>query len=280
MAHDKSRIAIITNGNYFSNLALSHLLAKTLDKYEYYIVVTTGLRKGGGNRFIEALRLCKKWGWRYSTYKIATYLLPLLVQLFTRSPMFVRSTCQAMGVASRVHRSVNSPEVVKELQSFSPDLLISFSCPYKIKSIVLDMPTIGCLNVHSSLLPAYSGVCTYIHVLAEGETRTGVTIHEMVERFDAGQILNQADINIPQNISVFELFSEQCRLAGDLLHNAVEKCMRRRAIEGEAQDLARRSYRGEPVAADIERLRRNGYSLISWLDLKRLLCSRQTDARS
>jgi len=69
-------------------------------------------------------------------------------------------------------------------------------------------------------------------------------------------------------------------LAGDLLHNAVEKCMRRRAIEGEAQDLARRSYRGEPVAADIERLRRNGYSLISWLDLKRLLCSRQTDARS
>jgi len=275
---DKPRIALVTNGNYFSNLALSRLLALTKDKYNYRIIVTTGLRKERGNRLVEAVHLARKWGWRYSAYKISTYVLPMLAQLITGKPKFVGAACRSMGLAHEKHKTINAANVVGELQAFSPDLLISFSCPYKISSVVLDIPTIGCLNVHSSLLPAYAGVCTYVHVLAEGESKTGVTVHEMVEKFDAGRVLSQVEVNITKGISVFELFAGQCRAATDLLLRAVEGCIKRGTIEGDAQDLSLRSYCGEPTASDIGRLRCNGYSLMSPGDLKCLFGGRRAQA--
>lgn len=268
MVHERPRIVIVTNGNYFSHLALSPLLAATKNRYEYRVIVTTGLRKGSGNRVVEALRLSRKWGWRYTIYKSSTYVLPMLAQLFRRKPMFVHSACSATDLAFDIHSNINVPEVIDELKAFSPDLLVSFSCPYKISSRVLAIPTIGCLNVHSSLLPAYAGVCTYIHVLADGETKTGVTVHEMVERFDAGRILGQAEFDISAGSSVFGLFSRQCRMAGELLRHAIADCVKDGEIGGDPQDLSKRCYRGEPTSMDIKRLKRRGHILMSCEDIK------------
>ncbi|HYE78940.1 MAG TPA: formyltransferase family protein, partial [bacterium] len=269
----RPRVIIVTNGNYFANLALGPLLKRTRDRYHYQVVVTTGLRRPSGNRAQEALRLLRRWGLRYAVYKAATYALPSMVQAVTRRALFVRRTCEELDIPVHVVRNVNEEGPTQLIRGFGPDLLVSHSCPYRIRAHVLAIPGIGALNVHSSLLPEYAGVSTYIHVLAHGQTRTGVTVHEMVEEFDAGRILEQQVIEMPPRTSAFALFSEQSVVAGRLLALALDRCVAARRVEGNQQELERRSYFGDPTSQDIADLRRRGHRLLRVSDLSRLLRS-------
>ncbi len=178
------------------------------------------------------------------------------------NPRMVGCACSQMGLSTRRVRNVNHSETIAAIREFGPDILLSYSCPYKIQKPILDIPTIGCLNVHSSLLPAYAGICTYIHVLAHGEKTTGISIHEMLEKFDSGRIVNQASVNITPGISVLGLFSELSKMAGPMMVHSIDQIFQAGRIEGADQDLSFRTYFGEPSRADISRLRKNGYHLI------------------
>jgi folate-dependent phosphoribosylglycinamide formyltransferase PurN len=272
------RVLLVTNGNYFANLALGPLLSSTRHLYRYEVVVTTGLRRQGGNRLHEAVRLFRRWGLRYSTYKLATYALPALRQNVTGNPMFVSKTCQRLGIPVHLARNINEDGPCELVRRFQPHLLVSHSCPYRIKNHVLAIPTIGALNVHSSLLPEYAGVSTYIHVLAHGRSETGVTVHEMVEQFDAGRIVSQEVVTISPGMSAFALFSQQSIVAGRLLADALDLSVRSGRIEGRPQELDKRSYFGDPTAADVADLRRQGHRLIRPSDLPILLSGRQEPA--
>jgi methionyl-tRNA formyltransferase len=272
----RPRVAIVTNGNYFSNLGLSYLLERTASAYDYRVYVTSGLRRQQGNRLLEAKDLVGRWGVRYSSYKVATYALPLVAQAILRRPFFVSGSARRLGVPVEVVRNINDEAVAARLRAFAPDILLSYSCPYRIGNDVLGIPTVGSLNVHSSLLPRYAGVCTYVHVLADGETSTGVTVHEMVERFDAGRIVEQREVAIGDRTSVFALFSEQSRLVGPMLVDALAACVRLRSIPGAPQDAARRTYHGEPERADIARLRARGHRLMRTSDVAALVRTHRT----
>jgi hypothetical protein len=256
------RVTIVTNGSFFSNLGLRDLLASAGEDLTYQVFVTTGLRRASGNRAREAVQLLRRWGPRYSLYKVSTYLLPAVGEALGRGPLTVRSACGRLGIACHVVRNVNLSPAKDMIGEFGPDLLVSFACPYKIGDELLSLPRAGALNVHSSLLPRYAGVCTYIHVLAEGERTTGITVHEMVSRFDAGKIVSQEEIAIEPRMSVFQLFSRQCELGGLLLEEAIRQCLDIGHVEGREQDLAQRSYRREPTRRDIAQLRARGHRLL------------------
>ena len=263
------RVTIVTNGNFFSNVGLRRLLAA--DDSDLQVFVTTGLRKTSGNRAKEALNLLRRWGLRYTLYKVATYALPFVGEKVGRRALSVRTACERRGVTHHVVRSVNKQPALDLMREFAPDLLISFSCPYKIGEEVLAIPRIGSLNVHSSLLPAYAGVCTYIHVLADGQPVTGVTVHEMVSRFDAGRILAQQEVPIEPRTSVFSLFATQCDIASTLLDGAARRSLDTAAIGGAAQDFGQRTYRGEPTRSDVARLRGRGHRLLRAADTRMLV---------
>ena len=265
------RVTIITNGNFFSHVGLQELLARDGDDIELQVFITTGLRRTSGNRAKEALQLLRRWGIRYMSYKLTTYILPLVGEKLGRRTLTVRTACRKQGISCHVARSVNTTAARQVIGDFAPDLVVSFSCPYKIGDELLGLARVGCLNVHSSLLPAYAGVCTYVHVLADGQPVTGVTVHEMVSRFDAGKIVAQREVPITPGTSVFSLFSTQCRIVGHLLDGAVRECLDTAAISGAEQDLGQRSYRSEPTRDDIARLRRRGHRLLRARDALRLL---------
>ena len=73
------------------------------------------------------------------------------------------------------------------MQALQPDFL--FSCYYRhmLKQPLLDLPRLGALNLHGSLLPRYRGRCPVNWVLVHGETETGVTLHYMVAKADQGR---------------------------------------------------------------------------------------------
>ena len=85
----------------------------------------------------------------------------------------------------------NDPAFVAAMQALQPDWL--FSCYYRhmLKQPVLDLPRLGALNLHGSLLPRYRGRCPVNWVLVHGETETGITLHYMEAKADRGDIVAQ-----------------------------------------------------------------------------------------
>jgi folate-dependent phosphoribosylglycinamide formyltransferase PurN len=266
------RVCVVTNGSWFATQALGRLLTRTSERHEYSIVVTTGLRQPGSDgRASEAVRLLRRWGPRYFGYKILVNLLPQVLRFGGRHAVTLESICSRRGIPVSRASDVHEPDALREIERFGPDVLVSFSCPYRLRSEVLEVPRIGALNVHSSLLPAYAGIATYVHCLVNDEPRTGVTVHEMVERFDAGRIVGQRAIDIRPGTSVFELFKEQCLGGADLLVEALDEIAQLGRLTGRPQDLAERTYFGEPTRADIRALRRNGFVLATWKDLREIV---------
>jgi methionyl-tRNA formyltransferase len=111
----------------------------------------------------------------------------------------------------------NDPAFVAALAKLKPDFL--FSCYYRhmLKKPLLDLPRLGALNLHGSLLPRYRGRCPVNWVLVHGETETGVTLHYMEEKPDKGEIVAQKKVPITPEDTALTLFARMTAAAGDLM---------------------------------------------------------------
>lgn len=92
--------------------------------------------------------------------------------------------------------SVNSDCFKKEILKLNPDIIFVCSWSEKIKKEIFQLPKIGMINVHPSLLPKYRGPNPYAQVLFNDEKYTGVTFHLVSEKIDGGAILAQQDFKI------------------------------------------------------------------------------------
>ena len=84
-------------------------------------------------------------------------------------------------------------EPIKELQ---PDIIITCAYGQIISQVILDIPRLGCINIHASLLPKYRGGAPIHHVLINGEKETGITLMYMDKGMDTGDIIKKATIPI------------------------------------------------------------------------------------
>ena len=98
-------------------------------------------------------------------------------------------------------RSVNSVKFKNEILKLNPDIILVGSWSEKFKKPIINLPKIGTINCHPSLLPKYRGPNPYMRVIMNGETETGVTFHLMDENLDTGPILWQKKINIQQGFN-------------------------------------------------------------------------------
>lgn len=137
-------------------------------------------------------------------------------------------------------------ELVRELQ---PDLLLSFYYRNMIRQEVLDIPRLGALNMHGSYLPKYRGRVPVNWAVINGENETGATLHYMVAKPDAGDIVDQEKVEISFTDTAFEVFNKVTEAAVAVLRRAFEPL-----IEGRARrvpmDLALGSYFGGRKPAD------------------------------
>jgi methionyl-tRNA formyltransferase len=91
---------------------------------------------------------------------------------------------------------INQPENVERLRELAPDFIFSFYYRNMIKPEVLEIPKGGALNLHGSWLPRYRGRVPVNWAVIKGETETGATLHYMVEKPDAGDIVDQEKVKI------------------------------------------------------------------------------------
>jgi methionyl-tRNA formyltransferase len=102
---------------------------------------------------------------------------------------------------------INAPENIALLREIDPDFIFSFYYRNMIDKAVLDIPGRGALNMHGSLLPRYRGRVPVNWAIINGETETGATLHYMVEKPDAGDIVDQEKVPILFTDTALDLFN-------------------------------------------------------------------------
>jgi methionyl-tRNA formyltransferase len=103
---------------------------------------------------------------------------------------------------------VNEAKNISLLMEIQPDFIFSFYYRSMIKKEILDIPRRGALNMHGSYLPKYRGRVPVNWAVINGETETGATLHHMVEKPDAGDIVDQEKVDIAFTDSAFDVFNK------------------------------------------------------------------------
>lgn len=108
-----------------------------------------------------------------------------------------------------------------KIASLAPDLIITAAFGQFLPEKLLQIPRLGAINVHASLLPKYRGGAPVHYAIMNGEDKTGVTIMEMIKKMDAGAIYSQAEIPITKTDDVGTMFEKLSALGKDLLLNTL-----------------------------------------------------------
>ncbi|MDT2613084.1 methionyl-tRNA formyltransferase [Enterococcus dongliensis] len=115
-----------------------------------------------------------------------------------------------------------SPEMEK-IKELAPDLLITAAFGQFLPEKLLQVPKLGAINVHASLLPKYRGGAPVHYAIMEGESKTGVTIMEMIKKMDAGGIFSQQEIAITKQDDVGTMFEKLSQVGKELLLKTLPK---------------------------------------------------------
>lgn len=138
---------------------------------------------------------------------------------------------------------VNAPEWTAFIRHLAPEVFFSFYYRRMLSPALLSLATRGAYNLHGSLLPAYRGRCPVNWVLINGETRTGVTLHHMIDRPDAGDIVAQREVDIELQDTALDLYQKLGRSA-ELLLRDVLPMIRKGIAPRHPQDLSKGRYYG------------------------------------
>lgn len=146
---------------------------------------------------------------------------------------------------------INHPLWIERIREIKPDLIFSFYYRDLLSQELLDIPTMGAYNLHGSLLPRYRGRAPANWVLVNGEQETGVTLHKMVMRPDAGDIVAQQRVGIAPDETAFSLHQKLNEASAQLLEGILPAFLSKQ-IPLEPQNESQASYFGRRTAADGE----------------------------
>lgn len=121
---------------------------------------------------------------------------------------------------------VKTPEVVEQLESFKPDLIVVVAFGQILSQKILDIPKFGCINVHASLLPKFRGAAPIEWSIIRGEKVTGITTMQMNAGLDTGDILLTREVQIGDEMILPELREKLMTVGAELLIETVEAVVR------------------------------------------------------
>jgi len=155
------------------------------------------------------------------------------------------SAVKAMALEANLNvyqpESLKSAEVQQQLSKLEPDLLIVVAYGLILPQAVLDIPKLGCINVHGSLLPKWRGAAPIQRAIEAGDATTGVTIMQMDAGLDTGAMLLKAECAITDIDTSASLYEKLAELGAALLPEAVNKLIQGELI-AEPQDDSQSSH--------------------------------------
>lgn len=135
----------------------------------------------------------------------------------------------------------NNEDFIKEIKQLNPDVICVVAYGKILPKELLEIPKLGSINVHPSLLPNYRGAAPIQWAILNGDEKTGVTTMYMDEGLDSGDIILQEEINIEKNQTTGELWNISSKIGAELLLKTlklIENGTAPRKKQGEIYTLA------------------------------------------
>ncbi|MFJ3373355.1 bifunctional UDP-4-amino-4-deoxy-L-arabinose formyltransferase/UDP-glucuronic acid oxidase ArnA [Pseudomonas sp. NPDC086112] len=161
----------------------------------------------------------------------------------------VAQLCARKGIPVHAPEDANHPLWIERISKLNPDYLFSFYYRNLLSEPLLATASKGAFNLHGSLLPRYRGRAPANWVLVNGETETGVTLHRMVKRADAGAIIAQQRVAIERTDTALTLHGKLRLAATDLLRDTLPALLQGKVSET-PQDESQATVFGRRTPAD------------------------------
>ena len=135
----------------------------------------------------------------------------------------VKETALAAEIPVYQPRTLREEGVLETLQALAPDIIVVAAYGRFLPKTILDLPKYGCINVHASLLPKYRGASPINAVILNDEAETGVTIMQMAEGMDTGDMILKGSLPIEADDTYGKLHDKLAPLGGQLLLEALDQ---------------------------------------------------------
>ena len=135
----------------------------------------------------------------------------------------VKEKALALGLPVWQPERIRRPEAVEQLKELAPDVIVVVAFGQILSRQVLDIPRLGCVNVHASLLPKYRGAAPIQWAILDGETCTGVTTMLMDEGIDTGDMLEKMEVPIAPDETGGSLHDKLSRAGAELIRSTLRR---------------------------------------------------------
>lgn len=117
----------------------------------------------------------------------------------------------------------NNTDFINEIKKLNPDIICVVAYGKILPKEILEIPKLGCINVHASLLPKYRGAAPIQWAILNGDKTTGVTTMYMDEGMDTGDMILKKEVEIADNETTGELWDRLSKIGGELLVETLEQ---------------------------------------------------------
>lgn len=149
---------------------------------------------------------------------------------------------------------VKEPEAIKQIQDIQPEIIFCIGGMQIIPKEVLNLPKLGCLNIHPALLPKYRGRYSTAHAIFNEEEYAGATVHWMDRGIDSGPIILQKKIKIEENDTAKTLYNKFTDTGTMLFEQFVNMWLKNEKIPNTPQNETHATYypKGLPNNGEID----------------------------
>ncbi|MCR2042570.1 methionyl-tRNA formyltransferase [Anaerosalibacter massiliensis] len=156
-------------------------------------------------------------------------------------PTAVKARAEELGLEVFQPDNINSEDSINKLKDIKPDFIVVAAYGQILRKKILSIPKYACINIHASLLPKYRGAAPINWAIIDGEEETGITIMEMVEKLDAGDIYIKESINIKEDDDAITIHDSLSELGGKTIVKALKGIISGK-ITPESQDDSKSNY--------------------------------------
>jgi methionyl-tRNA formyltransferase len=228
--------------------------------------LTTRVFKGKGP-VATLRRLIRSWGVPYTWYSILVTRVAWMRLRLTGRPWGLKSIPKG---DVRYLADVNAADTVAWMASLSPDFVASFYFNQWIGAEVRAVPRLACVNMHPGLLPELRGPDPVFRALQKELTQSGVTLHQVADDFDAGEVLYQERLDIPKKASVLDVYFAFVERGAHVL---AEWLAGRISRTDSMQSGADGEYLGFPTPQEVRQFRHKGNRLGGFRELRKALAT-------
>ena len=151
----------------------------------------------------------------------------------------VKETAIEAGIDVMQPEKVRDAKFMESMKEINPDLIVVAAYGQILPKVLLELPKFGCVNVHASLLPKFRGSAPIQHAILSGEEETGITIMQMAEGLDTGDMLSKTRVEVDRK-NCEELHNELAVAGAKLLVDTIP-LIEQGKIKPEKQDDSKAS---------------------------------------